>query len=151
MRVMFYIILSILLKNINLAVPFMNIILDNDELTTKTIYIYGHINPDTDAILSPIILRDFLIKVGNPNNLIACRLGEMNKETKFALEYFKQDAPILISDLAGADEVILVDHNSPSQSLDFKHAKVIWLIDHHAMTGFETTEPITISLFRLPQ
>jgi len=144
MKVMFYIILSILLKNINLAVPFMNIILDNDELTTKTIYIYGHINPDTDAILSPIILRDFLIKVGNPNNLIACRLGEMNKETKFALNYFKQDAPILISDLAGADEVILVDHNSPSQSLDFKHAKVIWLIDHHAMTGFETTEPITI-------
>ena len=61
MKVMFYIILTILLNNINLAVPFMNIILENDELTTKTIYIYGHIIPDPDAILSPIILRYFLI------------------------------------------------------------------------------------------
>ena len=34
--------------------------------------------------------------------------------------------------------------NSPTQSLDFKNANIVGLIDHHAMTGFETTNPIQI-------
>jgi manganese-dependent inorganic pyrophosphatase len=125
----------------------LNFFLDNELLSknkTTITYIYGHINPDTDAILSPIVLADFLKKRGSPNNIIPCRLGEVNKETKFALNYFKVNSPRLIMDLSGADEVILVDHNAPSQSLDFKNANIVGVIDHHAITGFESEKPIDI-------
>lgn len=143
MRIIYCFILSFLFHYINLTLPFINIILEQNSLI-KTTYIYGHLNPDTDAILSPIILTDFLTKLGNPNIIVPCRLGEINKETQYVLNYFKKDPPLLISDLSGADEVILVDHNSPSQSLDFKNAKIVGLIDHHAITGFEVNEPIEI-------
>ena len=145
MKATFLFTLLISFNFINLSLPFMNIILENDTIsTTKTVYIYGHMNPDTDTIVSPIILTDLLKKMGEPKNIIPCRLGDINKETKFVLEFFQKDAPLFISNLTGADEVILVDHNSPSQSLDFKNANIIGLIDHHAISGFETTAPIRI-------
>ena len=128
----------------NCTLSFINIIDDKNSSNTKTTYIYGHINPDADAILSPIILADYLKKMGNPNNIIPCRLGEINKETQYILNFFKTPTPILISDLSGADEEIIVDHNAPSQSLDFEKANIIGLIDHHAITGFESTNPIDI-------
>lgn len=143
MEIIYFFILFLSFHYINLTLPFLNIILEENSLI-KTTYIYGHLNPDTDAILSPIILTDFLKKLGSPNIIVPCRLGEINKETQYILNHFKKDSPLLISDLSGADEVILVDHNSPSQSLDFKNAKIVGLIDHHAITGFEYNEPIEI-------
>ena len=144
MKELVFFILLISLNYIYLGLPFMNIILENDALPTKTLYIYGHMNPDTDSIISSIVLTDLLKKMGEPKNIIPCRIGKINKETQFVLDLFKKESPKLISDLSGADEVILVDHNSPSQSLDFKNANIIGLIDHHAISGFETTDPITI-------
>lgn len=130
---------------INCNFPFFNILQENEtKNTTKTTYIYGHLSPDTDTIASSIILADFLKKMGNKNKIVPCRLGEINKETKYILKYCRVQTPILIKDLSGADEVFLVDHNSPSQSLDFNNANIIGLIDHHAITGFETTNPIQI-------
>ena len=145
MKAKLFINLSFSFYFIKSFLPFINLI--NETITdTKTIYIYGHINPDSDAILSPIVLADFEKKIGNPNDIIPCRLGEINKETQYALNFFKIKAPILIteSELTEANGVYLVDHNSPSQSLDFQKAKIVRLIDHHAITGFETTDPIDI-------
>ena len=138
-----------ILNKINCAFPFFNILYENGSIanlrtTTHTTYIYGHKNPDTDAISAAIVLADYQKKIGNKNNIVACRLGKLNKETKYVLNFFKINAPILIQDLSGADEVILVDHNSPSQTLDFENANIVGLIDHHAITGFETTNPIEI-------
>ena len=144
MKARFIIILYFALYHVNCILPFINILEDKNSSTIKTTYIYGHINPDADAILSPIILTDYLKKMGNPNNIIPCRLGEINKETQYVLNFFQLPSPILISDLSGADEEIIVDHNAPSQSLDFEKANIIGLIDHHAITGFESTNPIDI-------
>ena len=125
--------------------PFINLLKENYTQTdTKTTYIYGHKSPDTDTIASSIILADFLKKMGNKNKIVPCRLGNLNKETKYVLNFCKVETPILIKDLSGSDESYLVDHNSPTQSLDFKNANIVGLIDHHAMTGFETTNPIKI-------
>ena len=44
----------------------------------KTIYIFGHKSPDTDTISSSIV-SDYLKRIGNSNNIIPCRLGELNK------------------------------------------------------------------------
>lgn len=45
--------------------------------------IFGHTNPDTDAICSAIIMQDFL---GQQDiEATAYRLGDLNTETKFVL------------------------------------------------------------------
>ena len=111
----------------------------------KIVYVFGHQAPDTDAICSSIIAANLEKEMGNINQVIACSLGEPNKETKFALEYFGFQPPTLITKASEADEVILVDHNNPGQSAkDIKQAKVVKIIDHHGIAGFSSPEPIFI-------
>ena len=135
-----------LLFNINCKLPFFNLLPRNKKLSSEPnlTYIYGHLNPDTDSISSAIILSDYLNKTGSQNLIIPCRVGELNKETKYALKTFNVTEPKLITDPSEADEVILVDHNEPSQSLNFNDAKIVGLVDHHAITGFFTKDPINI-------
>lgn len=86
-------------------------------------------------------------KIGyNSKDIIPCRLGELNKDIKYALNKFEVEAPILISNLTGDYEVILVDHNSPSQSIVIDRERIVGLIDHHALTDFDTLSPIKIIL-----
>ena len=111
----------------------------------KIIYVIGHQAPDTDTICSSIIATHLEKELGNTNQVIACRLGELNKETKFALEFFRCDPPKLITGVSEADEVILVDHNNFGQSAkDIKQAKIVKIIDHHGLSGFSCPEPIYI-------
>ena len=138
-------ILFFILFNMQYSLPFFpRDIKDGNATETKTIYIFGHKSPDTDTISSSIALTDFLKRIGDPNNIIPCRLGELNKETKYVLDYFKVESPKLITNVSEADEVILVDHNDPSQSLDSQNANYVGLLDHHAITNFITTNPIKI-------
>ena len=136
----------ILLLEVNCKLPFFNLQPRNKRLSQEPniTYIYGHLNPDTDSICSALVLADYLKQTGSKNIVIPCRVGELNKETKYALNKFNATEPQLIIDPSEADEVILVDHNEPSQSLNFKNAKVVGLIDHHAISGFYTKDPINI-------
>jgi len=111
----------------------------------KIIYVFGHQNPDTDSICASLIAANLEKELGNINQVISCCLGPLNKESKFALEYFHFDPPTLITKASEADEVILVDHNNPGQSAkDIKQAKVVKIIDHHGLAGFSSPEPIFI-------
>ncbi|MCI2955277.1 manganese-dependent inorganic pyrophosphatase [Staphylococcus caprae] len=108
---------------------------------TKT-YIFGHKNPDTDAISSAIIMADFEQQTGN-TEAKAYRLGEVSAETQYALDYFKVDAPELLSEDLNNEEVILVDHNEFQQSADsINDATVKHVIDHHRIANFETASPL---------
>ena len=131
---------------INCKLPFFNLIKTKKGISEekKITYVYGHINPDTDAISSAIILCDYLQQKYPQKIFIPGRLWEINKETEYALNYFKFNVPKLITDPVEADEVILVDHNNPTQSIKFDKANIIGLIDHHAITGFYTNNPIKI-------
>ena len=103
--------------------------------------VFGHKNPDTDTIMSAIAMANLEIKKGN--NAKACRLGKINKETKFALEYFKQEEPELIENVAEGQEVILVDHNEFGQSANgIENAKILRVVDHHKIGDFKTSEPL---------
>ncbi|QUH30069.1 putative manganese-dependent inorganic diphosphatase [Vallitalea guaymasensis] len=62
------------------------------------IYIFGHKNPDTDSICSTIAYENLKKQLGY-NNYIAARLGAINKETAFALNYFNVDQPMLLKGL----------------------------------------------------
>ena len=108
----------------------------------KEILIYGHKNPDTDSIMSALVLEDLENKVGL-NKTKACRLGNINKETRFALDYFNATEPELIEKLEDDQEVILVDHNAASQSADGReNAKILKVIDHHKIAEIETADPL---------
>ena len=107
----------------------------------ENILVFGHKNPDTDTIMSAIAMANLESKKGN--NTKACRLGNINKETIFALEYFKQEEPELIENVAEGQEVILVDHNEFGQSIDgIENAKILRVVDHHKIGDFKTSEPL---------
>ena len=108
----------------------------------KEILIYGHKNPDTDSIMSALVMEDLENKMGI-NKTKACRLGDINKETRFALDYFGVKEPELIEKLEEGQEVILVDHNEASQSADGReNAKILKVIDHHKIADIKTAEPL---------
>lgn len=104
------------------------------------IYLLSHKNPDTDAIVSALVMRYFLEKSGE--KAVACRFGEINRETAYVLKYFKEKAPILIKNLAGK-KVFLVDHNEIEHSgKGMEKAEIVGILDHHRLGGIETSEPI---------
>lgn len=105
-------------------------------------YIFGHKNPDTDAISSAIIMADFEQLTGNAGAK-AYRLGEVGAETQYALNHFKVDAPELLEDNLDGQDVILVDHNEFQQSADtIADATIKHVVDHHRIANFETVSPL---------
>lgn len=104
--------------------------------------IFGHKNPDTDTICSAIAYADLKTKLGQ--KVEAVRLGEVSGETRYALDYFKADAPRLVETVANETKtVILVDHNERQQSAqDIDQVQVLEVIDHHRIANFETSSPL---------
>ena len=60
------------------------------------IYIFGHKNPDTDAVTSAISLS--YLRNLNKLNTTPYILSEINNETKFVLDYFKVSKPKYLND-----------------------------------------------------
>ena len=109
---------------------------------SEEILIFGHKNPDTDSICSAMVKERLNIKNGH-NNSKAKRLGAINKETKYVLDYLKLEAPELIESVEEGQKVILVDHNEFSQSVNgIENAKITGVVDHHRIANFETSEPL---------
>ncbi len=107
----------------------------------EKILIFGHKNPDTDTIMSAIAMANLKNKLKKEAK--AYRLGNINKETKFALDYFRQEEPELLEDLENSQSVILVDHNDFGQSVkNIENANILEVVDHHKISGFSTSEPL---------
>ncbi|WP_042149587.1 manganese-dependent inorganic pyrophosphatase [Paucisalibacillus sp. EB02] len=104
--------------------------------------VFGHKNPDTDTICSALAYANLKNKLGV--HAEPARLGEVNKETQFALNYFKVEAPVFIEAVpADVKDVILVDHNEFQQSVsNIKDVRIVEVIDHHRVSNFETKEPL---------
>ena len=106
------------------------------------VLIFGHKNPDTDTICSAIAYAELKTALGK--NVEAVRLGSVNGETQYALDYFKAAAPRQVETVANeAKDVILVDHNERQQSAnDIDQVRVVEVIDHHRIANFETSGPL---------
>lgn len=104
--------------------------------------IFGHKNPDTDTICSAIAYSHLKNQLGW--NTEPVRLGEINGETNYALEFFGADVPRLVETVADeVSTVILVDHNERQQSVaDIEKVRVMEVIDHHRIANFETNDPL---------
>ncbi|OIK14188.1 manganese-dependent inorganic pyrophosphatase [Bacillus sp. MUM 116] len=108
----------------------------------EKVLIFGHKNPDTDTICSALAYADLKKQLGM--DVEPVRLGEVNGETQYALNYFKAEAPRLVETVANeVNSVILVDHNERQQSAsDISDVRVIEVIDHHRIANFETSDPL---------
>ena len=108
----------------------------------NNILIFGHKNPDTDTICSAMV-KEILNKKNGCEKSKAVRLGNVNKETQYVLDYLGLEAPELIEKVEEGQEVILVDHNEFNQSVEgIEKAKILGVVDHHRIANFETTEPL---------
>ena len=81
------------------------------------VLIFGHKNPDTDTICSA--MAEEILNRKNGWDTKAVRLGNVNKETQYVLNYLGLEAPELI-----------------------EKAKILGVTDHHRIANFETSEPL---------
>ena len=100
----------------------------------EKILVFGHKNPDTDTICSSIVMANLQTKLLG-EEVVPCRLGEINEETKYALNYFNVEAPKLIEKVE--------EHNEFTQSVNgIENAKILAVVDHHRINNFQTSEPL---------
>ena len=108
----------------------------------EKVLVFGHKNPDTDTICSAIAYANLKSELGV--NAEPVRLGEINSETQYALEYFQVNVPRLVEKVAQeTKQVILVDHNERQQSADdIDEVRILEVIDHHRIANFQTSDPL---------
>jgi len=104
------------------------------------IYTCGHTTPDSDSICSAISLAYLLNKIGR--EAIPARQGEPNPETKFILEKFGFEAPLLKTQFAG-EELFITDYSDKGQApADIDDATVVGIVDHHKLGDITTSAPL---------
>ncbi len=103
-------------------------------------FIFGHKNPDTDTITSSLVMENLEKKLGH--DVEACRLGNINKETEYVLNHLGIEAPKYIDSLEDGSNVILVDHNSPDESIsNLDKMNILRVVDHHKLV-LQTSYPL---------
>lgn len=78
------------------------------------IYITGHRNPDTDSICSAIAYAELKKKLGF--NTIPVRLGDINRETEFVLDYFNVKIPLYLSNVKTQVSDLNIDIVNPASA-----------------------------------
>ena len=112
------------------------------------ILVFGHQNPDTDAIGSSYAFAE-LSRLRGLDTAEVVALGDVNEETAFALNYFGVPAPRVVTSAKaeGANQVILTDHNEFQQSIsDIRDVTILGVVDHHRVANFETQAPLFMIL-----
>lgn len=116
------------------------------------VLVFGHQNPDNDAIMSTVVLSQLLNQLEyQGNTYTACCLGPLPAESAKLLEDAGVPTPTLIDAIEPAAEgaepqlVILTDHNEPGQSVaGLENATIFGVVDHHRFGDFTTAAPLHI-------
>ena len=116
------------------------------------VLVFGHQNPDNDAIMSAVVLAQLLNQVEYLGNEYEARaLGPLPAESAKLLDEAGLPAPRLLDAIEPAEEgadpqqVVLTDHNEPGQSVaGLGNAQVIGVVDHHRFGDFTTAAPLHI-------
>lgn len=106
------------------------------------VLIFGHQNPDTDAIGAAIAFANLQKELGVDAEAVA--LGTPNEETQFALDHFGLTAPRVVTAIADeTNDIMLVDHNEFQQSVsDIEKLNILAVVDHHRIANFQTANPL---------
>ena len=116
------------------------------------VLVFGHQNPDNDAIMYAVVLAQLLNQVEYlGNEYEACALGPLPAESAKLLaeaglpEPRQLDAIEPAAEGEDAQQVVLTDHNEPGQSVaGLENAQVIGVVDHHRFGDFTTAAPLHI-------
>lgn len=94
------------------------------------VYITGHKNPDSDSICAALSYADFKKKTSDLK-VMPVRLGNVNQETQFILDYFGVEAPELLETVKLKVEDLNIDNIEPV--LPETSLKNAWIImrDNH--------------------
>ena len=110
------------------------------------VLVFGHKNPDNDAIMSAVVFAQLANAIDPENEYVACRLGGLPGESAALLAEQGVAEPVLLEKIEPSDEpqkVILTDHNELSQTVEgIENAEVIAVIDHHRIADLSTAQPI---------
>ena len=102
--------------------------------------VFGHKNPDTDAIMGALSAAN--LYKGRGIDVKAVAQGPAAPETEFVLKRFNLKAPEVIDSVAGK-EVYIVDFSDLAQApADFKDAELKGVIDHHKLGDVTSNLPI---------
>ncbi len=109
----------------------------------EKVYVIGHMNPDTDSVVSAMSMASFLNLREKTDRYEAAMAGKPNSETKYIFDRFGLEFPDIIED-ASEKKLFLVDHNEASQTIKGReNDNVIGFVDHHKIK-FENSKPIEI-------
>ncbi|MBO1306800.1 manganese-dependent inorganic pyrophosphatase [Enterococcus sp. 669A] len=106
------------------------------------VLVFGHQNPDTDAIGAAIAFANLQKELGVDAEAVA--LGDPSEETQYALDQFGLTAPRVVESVVAEEaDVMLVDHNEFQQSItDIEKANILAVVDHHRVANFQTADPL---------
>lgn len=109
---------------------------------SKTIKVFGHQSPDTDATVSAIVWAWF-IKHHRDQESQAFVLGTPNKEAQFVLDYWGVSMPEILKEVSADDHVAVVDTNNADELFpNINDAHIVSIVDHHKLTGgLKTNSP----------
>lgn len=117
----------------------------------KPVYVFGHKNPDTDSVMSAIALSYLKNQMGM--HTVPRVIGPVNRETKFALDYFKVKTPsylndvrVRISDIKYVKKAFISETATIDEAFNFMRSKdltAIPLVDKKKhVTGYITLKDI---------
>lgn len=106
------------------------------------IKVFGHKNPDMDTVASAYA-ASYMLKNRDDKNYVPYLLGSVNKEVKYVIDTYNIDLGMkLLESVKDGEEVVLVDHNEETQSVNnISNAVIKTVIDHHKI-DFKTAYPL---------
>ncbi len=106
-----------------------------------SVYVFGHRNPDSDSIVGAIAIS-YLKNQLEDEEYIPSRQGDISDETRFILDKFDGQLPILKTSVAG-EKVYLVDSTDKAHFQDdIDEATILGIIDHHKLGDIMTSTPL---------
>ena len=79
----------------------------------NVIYVTGHKNPDSDSICASYGYATFKNQCGSKTPAVPVRLGDVNRETQFILDYFGVEAPEYLETVKLKVEDLKIDNIGP--------------------------------------
>ena len=116
------------------------------------VFVFGHQNPDNDAIMSAVVLTQLLNQINYNSDTYEARcLGPLPAESAKLLADNGVEKPHLLKGIKAVAEgkapqkVVLCDHNEAGQSVEgLEHAEIAGVVDHHRFGGITTAAPLSI-------
>ena len=114
--------------------------IENMDGKDGTVYVIGHMSPDTDTVASSIAFARLLCMLGYDAKPMIT--SPVNHETAFVLEQAGAEMPGILEDASG-EYIFLVDHSEYRQAAPgMEDAHIVGIMDHHGVGSVSTGQQV---------